>query len=178
MTSHSSERRYALYFAPAATHPLSRAAALWMGRNPFISDTPARTDRSRTDVLLTAEPRRYGFHATLKAPFRLAPGTSREQLQAALRQFVQRRPPCPIGPMQVTTLGGFFALAPRKPAPFLQAFAGQVVSEFDRFRAPDDVPGSATTAQLDPRRAGNDQFGSLGLSICVRSLPVSHDLDR
>jgi hypothetical protein len=87
MTCQSSEQRYALYYAPAPTHRLSRAAALWLGRDPFDPDRPARTDRPRTDVQLTAEPRRYGFHATLKAPFRLAPGTSREQLQAAICVF-------------------------------------------------------------------------------------------
>ncbi|RWI63658.1 MAG: DUF1045 domain-containing protein [Mesorhizobium sp.] len=136
MTGQDTERRYALYYAPAPTHPLSRAAAAWLGRDPFDPDRPPRTDRSAAEVQLTAEPRRYGFHATLKAPFRLAPGTSREELEAAIQRFVQSRPPCPVGPLQVTRLGRFFALTPCKPAPFLQGFAGQLVSEFDRFRAP------------------------------------------
>lgn len=40
MTRQSSERRYALYYAPAPAHPLSRAAAFWLGRDPFEPDGP------------------------------------------------------------------------------------------------------------------------------------------
>ncbi|WP_425530930.1 DUF1045 domain-containing protein [Mesorhizobium retamae] len=49
--------------------------------------------------------------------------------------FVQARSACPLGPLRIANLGRFFALVPSDPVPGLQDFAGQVVSEFDRFRA-------------------------------------------
>ncbi|PSH56472.1 DUF1045 domain-containing protein [Phyllobacterium sophorae] len=136
MTGQGGDRRYALYYAPAPTHPLSRAAALWLGRDPFDPNTPVPKKQTEADRALTAEPQRYGFHATLKPPFRLAPGKSRQELETAIQQFAQRRPPCPIGPLRVTALGKFFTLAPINTTPYLRSFATRVVSEFDRFRAP------------------------------------------
>ncbi|QRM33379.1 DUF1045 domain-containing protein (plasmid) [Microvirga sp. VF16] len=130
------KRRYALYYTPSADHPLTVAAAHWLGRDAFGRSGMAEDARPDADRQLTAEPRRYGFHATLKAPFRLRPGTSRPELEDALRRFAESRPPCPIGPLRVATLGSFVALVPRAASPMLQGFAAQVVSEFDAFRAP------------------------------------------
>lgn len=128
-------RRYALYYTPAPEHPLRQAAAQWLGRDVFGQVDTFANDRSSRDVLLTAEARRYGFHATLKAPFRLAPGTSRQELGNAIRRSTGSRWPYPIGPMRVARLRGFFALVPSAAPSFLRSFASQVVSEFDHFRA-------------------------------------------
>ncbi|WP_276316455.1 DUF1045 domain-containing protein [Mesorhizobium tianshanense] len=150
MSSQSSGRRYALHYAPAPTHPLSRTAALWLGRDPFDPDRPARTERPRADVQLTAEPRRYGFHATLKAPFRLAPGTNRQELEAAIQQFIQRRPPCPIAPLRVTTLGKFspsHLSTPRRICAALPLGWCGVRS----LPCAIDRRGSAAAAQVEPR---------------------------
>ncbi|WP_354226472.1 DUF1045 domain-containing protein [Bradyrhizobium sp. F1.4.3] len=49
--------------------------------------------------------RRYGFHATLKPPFRLKEGYSVEELERALRAFVTAWPSCPIGPLKLDLLG-------------------------------------------------------------------------
>lgn len=132
MSADGEDRRFALYYTPPANHLLTRAAAEWLGRDAFAGREIATAD----DPALVAEPRRYGFHATLKAPFRLKPGKSREELLQAIRQFTDSHPPCPIGPMRIALLSGFFALVPRMPLRILQGFAAQVVSEFDPFRAP------------------------------------------
>lgn len=128
----SGERRYALYYTPAEKHPLTQAAARWLGRDAFDGAISSVDDHDT----LVAEPRRYGFHATLKAPFRLRPGRTRQELEQAIRHFAENRPPCPIGPLRIARLGGFFALVPRQTSPGLQALAARVVSDFDPFRAP------------------------------------------
>lgn len=130
----SGERRYAIYYTPPADHPLTRAAARWLGRDAFAGEAAASL--SGDSDALVAEPRRYGFHATLKAPFRLRPGRTGQELGEAIRQFAESRPPCPIGPLRIARLGAFFALVPREPSPGLQALAARVVSDFDPFRAP------------------------------------------
>lgn len=135
MSDTASKRRYALYYTPPPSHPLTRAAVAWLGRDAFGADDAATTRGPEHDNELAAEPRRYGFHATIKAPFRLRDGYSRNDLEAALLCFTSNRASCPVGPLRVAMLGEFFALVPRGATPFLNILASQAVSEFDRFRA-------------------------------------------
>lgn len=135
-----SSPRYAIYYTPAPEHPLTVAARAWLGRDCFAGGSlrvhvePAAADPVR-DTLIAA-PRRYGFHATLKAPFRQRPECSVEGLERALRTFVAAWLPCPIGPLKIGLIGGFFALIPVSSIPTLRSFASHIVEEFDRFRAP------------------------------------------
>ena len=88
--------RYAIYFTPSQDEPLARIAANWLGRDPFSAATrpvEAVDDLSAAEVAFhTASARRYGFHSTLKAPFRLAP--TRRKARCAPRSTVlpKRRP--------------------------------------------------------------------------------------
>src|SRR5690606_25376449 len=80
--------------------------------------------------------RHYGFHATLKAPFRLAPGVSPERLRAAVADFAARRPAFAVPAMKVSAIGGFLAVTLATPSPAMQALADAAVAELDAFRAP------------------------------------------
>ncbi|NIK49422.1 DUF1045 domain-containing protein [Variibacter gotjawalensis] len=82
----------------------------------------------------TQDPRRYGFHATLKAPMRLDVGRTQAELQEALRRFASTRPAVDIGKLDVTLIGGFVALTPRTSSVALQIFAAECVATFDQFR--------------------------------------------
>jgi putative phosphonate metabolism protein len=131
--------RYALYFTPPADDPLTRAAAEWLGRDAFLGRTsrqPAVNGLSADQfAALTSAARRYGFHATLKAPFRLAEGMDEAALLAAVERFAASTRPFDVA-LRVGQLGGFFALLPAEESAALQAFAGAVVEAFDAFRAP------------------------------------------
>lgn len=129
-----SSPRYAIYYTPAPEHPLTVAARAWLGRDAFAPG--ASIKRNKADRGPTSEPRRYGFHATLKAPFRLREEHSVEALERALRKFVTTWLPCPIGPLKIDLLGGFFALVPVSSIPALRGLASHIVEEFDCFRAP------------------------------------------
>ncbi|WP_420965370.1 DUF1045 domain-containing protein [Bradyrhizobium sp. B120] len=137
-----SSPRYAIYYTPAPEHPLTVTARAWLGRDAFTGGSPtasaglADTGTNSARRALTTAASCYGFHATLKAPFRLKEGCSVEKLERALRAFVTDWPSCPIGSLKVDMLGGFFALAPVSPIPTLHGFASCIVEEFDRFRAP------------------------------------------
>ncbi len=132
--------RYALYFTPAEDDPLTEAAVSWLGRDAETGDTvsppPVEGLRSDDVVALTQAPRRYGFHGTLKAPFRLAADKTADSLIAAMHDFCATAAPFAIPQVTVARLGGFFALMPSGPAPALEAFAAQVVRTFEPFRAP------------------------------------------
>ena len=132
--------RYALYFAPSAGSPLSQAAAAWLGRDAFTGGThPRRGERDfaaeELDAL-TADPRRYGFHATLKAPFHLAEGMSEDDLLVAFAAFAEKTAPFELPAVIVGQLGPFFALVPDQPHPPMQDFAASIVEVFEPFRAP------------------------------------------
>ncbi|MBZ9967189.1 DUF1045 domain-containing protein [Mesorhizobium sp. BR1-1-2] len=132
--------RYAIYFTPRQDEKLARIAAKWLGRDPFGATTrPAEAvgDLSAAEVAFhTASARRYGFHATLKAPFRLAANETEASLRTALDAFAEATPVVMIPRLVVSQIDGFFALVPEAPLPPLNRFADDVVRDFDRFRAP------------------------------------------
>jgi putative phosphonate metabolism protein len=132
--------RYAIYFTPGEDDPLQRVAAAWLGRDPFTgapATAPATASLIPAEIAFhTAAARRYGFHATLKAPFQLSADESEASLARALDSFAGQMPAVLIPRLTVARIDGFFALVPDGPVPALQRLAGDVVIAFDRFRAP------------------------------------------
>lgn len=131
--------RYAIYYTPAPEHPLTVAARAWLGRDAFAGGEGVRSARdweAQAPAPLVADPYRYGFHGTLKAPFRLQEGMSLQELEQALRLFAVKLAPTKIGPLKIVYLRGFFALVPKGPYPELRTLASQIVQQFDRFRSP------------------------------------------
>lgn len=131
--------RLAIYFAPSAESPLWTRAASWLGRDPLGAAVepglPAGVSREALDAR-TISARRYGFHATIKAPFRLGFGHDRRDLERALEGFAARMAPVAIGPLKLALIDGFLALIPGAQSEALTGFAAEVVTAFDSFRAP------------------------------------------
>lgn len=129
--------RYALYYAPPADHPLTRLAANWLGRDVFsgVKLTRAEPLPPHWEPVI-ADPRHYGFHATLKPPMRLRPELQPWDLQSAVGAFCSKREPVTIGRLKVARIGHFFALVPEAAPADLAALADDVVRDFDRFRQP------------------------------------------
>ena len=132
--------RYAIYFVPRRDSELYRfgASALgydcYAGRDtPFIGGADSLTESWVDSV---REPRMYGFHATLKAPFYLAKGLNEADLALALSAFAADHAAVMVGELAVRELGSFIALVPKTPRPLLDQLAQVCVKEFDRFRAP------------------------------------------
>lgn len=142
--------RYAVYFTPPPDAPLTRAAARWLGRDAFTGHdlpiTPSPGVTAAEIAAATTEPRRYGFHATLKAPFRLAPDRAEAALVEALETFCAARGPFAGPRLALAALDGFLALTPAEPSAALDRLAGEVVEAFEPFRAP------LTEAEIARRR--------------------------
>lgn len=125
--------RYAIYFSTNADHPLTRAAAAWLGRDAFDAYIPAAVGREE----LVDEPARYGFHGTLKAPFHLHNGIDEASLFDAFDEFCAETPSFEIPEIVIGQLGPFFALIPGKNAHAgINALAEACVRTFEPFRAP------------------------------------------
>ena len=85
---------------------------------------------------ITTEARGYGFHATLKPPFRLSPGYSWDDLLEAATAMATRIAPFELPVLAVADLHGFLALRETVDSAELQALADACVTELDTFRAP------------------------------------------
>lgn len=142
--------RYALYFTPAATSSWWSKGCHWLGRDPVKNAclaqplVPGITPSAFAD--LTKGARRYGWHATLKPPFRLADGFEAEHLLSMAEAFCAVQTPILLDNMKVGKIGDFLALRPAEPNEELQALAMRCVSYFDLLRAP------PTAAELMKRR--------------------------
>jgi putative phosphonate metabolism protein len=132
--------RYALYYAPAPRSELGRFGAHLLGYDAFSRKTlrfPVNIEQALPDWgELTQDPRKYGFHATLKAPMVLADGKSEAELLAACAEFAAMPRPIPMIAPVVDAIGDFIAIVPSQPSAELQALAADAVSRFDSFRAP------------------------------------------
>jgi putative phosphonate metabolism protein len=151
--------RVALYWAPEVDDPLHALGSAWLGRD---AETGAALPQPAVPGIaeITADPRGYGLHATLKAPFRFtAPWAKLRDAAAAL---AARTAPFDLPPLAPVSLGGFLALCEVEPCPALRAFADACVEALDPFRAPTTPEEYARRRpeRLSPRqRALLDQWG-------------------
>jgi putative phosphonate metabolism protein len=129
------DARVAVYYAPLPDDPLTTAAAVWLGRDP-VSNAPMPQPALPDIGEVTADPRGYGFHATLKPPMRLVSGQSWAALLRATRALAARLAPFDLPPLVVADVHGFLALRESAPCPRLQALADACVEGLDAFRAP------------------------------------------
>lgn len=132
--------RYAVYFVPSAETPLYRFGAGVLGYDAFTGDHLLFADNLANDFddwdKLTEDPRKYGFHATLKAPLSLASGRSEDELAAAIKAFAEIPRVIPAISPVVRTIGSFIAIVQKEPSPALQNLAEDCTAAFDTFRAP------------------------------------------
>lgn len=132
--------RYAIYFLPASDTALWRFGSSVVGYDACTGQDVAppnhpyltTTDRSSW----TREPARYGFHATLKAPFVLAAGKDEPALLAAADAFAREYCAFDLAELAVRAIGSFIALVPTEPSAAVQRLAGDCTRAFDAFRAP------------------------------------------
>ncbi|MEN0042054.1 MAG: DUF1045 domain-containing protein [Pseudomonadota bacterium] len=148
-----SEARYAIYYAPDALSQLTLAAESWLGhsasRNTSVDQPNFDGLPKRTLCDLTAQPRRYGFHATLKAPFRLAQDRREADLSEAILRFAGRQEVADIDILTLRWIGSFLALVPAVQSQALQDLAMDVVWHLDAFRAPLNARERARRMQAD-----------------------------
>jgi hypothetical protein len=129
---------------PARAHPLWAAGCAWLGCDPEAAASPGPAPRERIDA-----PRRYGFHATLKAPFVLRSGRDEAALADALATLAGGIERFAMPALQVATLASFLALRPQGPAPALATLAARCVTELDAWREPAPAERARRTAGLD-----------------------------
>ncbi len=139
--------RFAVYYAPPLG-PLAKFGAQWLGWDIDTGAAVAHFDIPDLDVF-TYTPRKYGFHGTLKPPFRLADGMTLDDLKDAIADLAASQPAVEIDGLVPAKLGRFWALIPIGDTTDLTSLAARFVQELDVFRAP------MTPNELERRRKAN-----------------------
>src|SRR6202167_4556469 len=164
--------RFAIYAVPgtgpadAVGATLRERAERWLGRSitgdHVTPSVPAGWTRAAIDAI-TVDARRYGFHATLKAPFRLAEGRTAAELDAAVARYAAGCRGVLVPRLSLARLGGFFALVPGAEAGELQTLADEVVTGLYCFRAP------ATGGEIAGRAHATPARTACGVGLPVRA---------
>jgi len=143
--------RYAVYFAPAPENAWWKFGCRWLGRDAVTGESLAqpKIEGMGAERLwqITAWARCYGFHATLKPPFRLAPGCGIDDLFDLTAALAQNFEPFPLPGIEVCDIGEFVALQPVTAGSRAKKLAARCVLAFDRLRQPPDQ------AELAKRRS-------------------------
>lgn len=136
MTIHS---RYAIYYAPRPGS-FATAAAKWLGRD---CETGHELLQPQIDNLgeglatYTSKPRKYGFHGTLRAPFRPVDGQDLDSIAEAVSKIAARLSPASCGALILGNPYGFgLALYPKDRPTEILNLAARVVEDTDTLRAP------------------------------------------
>ena len=134
------EARYAIYFAPPEGSELERVCSAILGRcartgvalkQPAIPGIePARLAE------LTASPRHYGLHATLKPPFFLAEQHDETELLENAAMIALKTRPFDLPGLELARIGSFLALTLTAPCPDLEDLARICVTVPDPMRRP------------------------------------------
>src|SRR6266404_2873942 len=131
--------RYAIYYVAAPGTDLDRFGTQLLGYDAYSgADLPFPNDIIRMAPNwrdMTKDPRKYGFHATLKAPMSLAPGKTEPELLTACEAFAGKPRAIAVITPLVGSISGFIAVVPAAPSPELERLAEDCTREFDLFRA-------------------------------------------
>jgi putative phosphonate metabolism protein len=138
----SADVRYAIYFSPHPDTALWRIGCAVLGYDALTGTQCPLVPLPGLDVTaraaIAAEPARYGFHATLKAPFSLIDGADRDSLLTAARSLAGSIRSFSVAKLAVEPMGHFIALVPANTADAdrLAGLADTVVRGLDHLRAP------------------------------------------
>lgn len=164
MPSPTNPLRYALYVAPPPQSELWRFGCDVIGRDALTGAScvgfASQGYPPDSWPRMTSEPRRYGFHATLKAPFRLRVDLSVADLIGRIAEFARKFEPFDAGELSVGAIAAsegraFVVLKPDGDLKELRAFEESVVRALDPLRAPltDSERRRRRPARLTPRQA-------------------------
>jgi putative phosphonate metabolism protein len=158
--------RYAIYFVAAPGSDLDRFGAQLLGYDAFSGEElpfpDGVADFTPDWRELTRDPRKYGFHATLKAPLALAQGRSETALIAACEAFAATPRPIPQIRPVVDSISGFIAVVPAERSSELERLAADCTCEFDSFRealTPEDRARRNPSALTPRQREHLDRWG-------------------
>jgi hypothetical protein len=109
-----------------------KAVSQWLGTS---SRNIAGISTAEMEKLLQA-PNHYGFHATIKPPFRLKNGYTVNDVEKELATFTKELQPIFLPRLEIARIDNFFCLRPVSESTAINNLAAEVVRRFDYLRQP------------------------------------------
>jgi len=132
-------KRYAIYFAPPRGSALWGFGNSWLGRDVETGEElrrPAMIGLEDVDIdELTSSPRLYGFHATIKPPFRLSNPFDLGDLAKSLEEFAAARKSFECSLAGPSEIGNFIAFVLDYASTEMDSLASEAVEFFDLYRS-------------------------------------------
>jgi putative phosphonate metabolism protein len=140
-------KRFAVYYAPRKGE-FADLTAQWLGWDPATGQGVAQgaVPGIADPVAITRDPGRYGFHGTLRAPFRLAEAVGLAEVRDCVERLAASLPPVVCTGLALENLHGFLALTPQGCEAAMMELAAQIVERTNELRAP------LTEAEIARRR--------------------------
>ncbi len=129
--------RYAVYYAPRPGQ-FADLTSQWLGWDAAKGQALAQplVPGIADAAGITVDPRRYGFHGTIRAPFRLAEGVDEAEVRSNVAELAASLAPVICKGLVLENLHGFLALTPQGCEAALLELAAQVVEGTNALRAP------------------------------------------
>lgn len=147
--------RYAVYFSPEPETALAKFGSEWLG----LDAESGKIQASPSPYV--ESPRRYGFHATLKAPMRLADGVGFNDFRSGVERLASQLTSAELGILKPDQIGDFLAL--KTDDIYHEAvsdIAWRCTKELDKFRAPLSKEERNKRKNLTPVESENlEQWG-------------------
>ena len=151
--------RYAIYFCPKPDSTLGQFGTRWLD-SPEVATSIGLNDEEYLE--LAGPPRRYGFHGTLKPPFRLASGLLPDALMKSVKELAGSMSPVELNGFQVRAISSFIAMVPISTPNGLSVLASRCVQDLDNFREPLSEEEIARRRQSSLSRTQNELLEKWG----------------
>ena len=110
-------KRYAIYYAPIENCELDVFGKCWLGWDPYKGEEitksyPLKLPNLQKFSRFVLTPKQYGFHGTIKAPFRLKDGYTYNDLENKVCEISKQIHSFHLDELIIKKLGNFIALIP------------------------------------------------------------------
>jgi len=130
--------RYAIYYAPLENSELDIFGKCWLGWDPYKGSQTNKSDFSKLPDFekfskFVVAPKQYGFHGTIKAPFRLKDGFTYNDLENQVGEISKQIHSFYLDQLIIKKLGNFIGLIPTNNLK-VNAVSNKFVKELDYLR--------------------------------------------
>ncbi len=131
-------KRYAIYYAPSENSELDLFGKCLLGWDPYKGVETTKSDLSKLPSFkkfssLVLTPKQYGFHGTIKAPFKLKNEYTYNDLENKVREISKQIHSFYFDQLIIKKLGNFIGLIPTNNLK-VNAVSNKFVEELDYLR--------------------------------------------